>query len=211
MKWRRIAKELSKQPESGTYKAWKELIAEEGFYQCVYCAIHEGCFGGIRNFHIEHYRPKSKFKNLENDIRNLFYACAICNVFKGNDWPDEPKEDFSNPSYPDPSQVDYGDIFAINNGLGLVEGKFQASRYLVERLYLNRPQLIHERKISSLVEELGELNRFFKDKIGKIENRKDAEAKEILVRLSKLFIEISSLQSQLGKIRPYKETEIRRD
>jgi hypothetical protein len=211
MKWKRISKEYTKQPGNGNYRAWKELLAKEGFYQCVYCAIHEGCFGGIRNFHVEHYRPKSKFKELENDIKNLFYACAICNVFKGSDWPGDPKKDFSNPSYPDPSQVDYGDIFLINNSSGVVKGKYRASRYLVERLYLNRPQLILERKMSSITEKLEELTRVFKAKVDELADKEAKEAKRLLVRSSKLFMEISALQTKFGKVRPYTEHEIRRD
>ena len=61
-------KEKTQQPTKGKYSDWKEILAEEGFNQCVYCAIPDACFGGIRNFHVEHYRPKSKFKKLENNI-----------------------------------------------------------------------------------------------------------------------------------------------
>jgi 5-methylcytosine-specific restriction endonuclease McrA len=105
MNWRRIPKEKTVQPKKGRYSDWKEILAEEGFNQCVYCAIPDACFGGIRNFHVEHYRPKSKFEKLENDIKNLFYACAICNTFKGDDWPGEPEKDFFAPCYPDPSLI----------------------------------------------------------------------------------------------------------
>ena len=96
MKWFRIPKENSKQPKSGKYSDWKARIAEECKHQCVYCAISESRFGGIRNFTIEHYRPKKRpeFSHLVNDIKNLYLACPICNTFKGNDWPAEPKKDF---------------------------------------------------------------------------------------------------------------------
>ncbi len=108
MKWKRVPKENCKQPTTGTYSDWKEILAEEGFHQCVYCAIPEPRFGGIRNFHVEHYRPKSlkRFQKLTNDIRNLYFACAICNTFKGDDWPAEPDAQFHSHCFPDPSKTD---------------------------------------------------------------------------------------------------------
>ena len=39
MNWKLIPKKNSKQPSKGRYPEWKPLLAKEGFYQCVYCAI----------------------------------------------------------------------------------------------------------------------------------------------------------------------------
>ncbi len=35
---------------------------------------------------MEHYRPKSKFKELITDYPNLFYCCRACNGRKGKNW-----------------------------------------------------------------------------------------------------------------------------
>jgi hypothetical protein len=155
MKWKRVPKENSKQPASGTYSDWKEILAHEGSHQCVYCAIPEPRFGGIRNFHVEHYRPKGirRFRKLTNDISNLYFACAICNTFKGDDWPSEPDPTFCTHCFPDPSITDYSDIFTSRDD-GQVEGRYAASQYLTEKLFLNRPQLIYERRYASLVGRL---------------------------------------------------------
>ena len=139
--WKRIPKEGAKQPDDGDYRAWQELLAEEADHRCVYCAIHERSFGGIRNFHVEHYRPKARFPELIDSFSNLFYACAICNTFKGNDWPDEPAPDLETPAYADPAEYDYSDLFDVNAG-GLVSGTKVAATYMIERIYLNRPQLM---------------------------------------------------------------------
>src|SRR5688500_18636223 len=109
----RIPKEKTPPPESGTYQDWKALLADEGAHQCVYCAITEASFGGIRNFHVEHFRPKSLFQDLVNAFKNLFYACAICNVFKGDDWK-EPCGEQHHMGYLDPSVVDYSDILDVH-------------------------------------------------------------------------------------------------
>lgn len=104
---------------TGKYSDWKPILAEEGFHQCVYCALPDATFGE-RNFHVEHYKPKSraKFKHLENDIRNLFYACPACNVFKSDSWPRAPKKDHSVEAYPDPSKCDYCELFKLDEASG---------------------------------------------------------------------------------------------
>ncbi len=148
MNWFRIPKESSPRPQNGTcYKHWKEHLSIESKNQCVYCAININSFGGLRNFHVEHYRPKArdKFPQLENEYANLFFACSICNCFKGDEWPNEPSSKFDNDSFPDPSIVDYSDILSCNNQLIVVSNNV-TGKYLIQKLFLNRPQLILERK-----------------------------------------------------------------
>lgn len=148
MNWIRIPKEATLLPTHGkTYSDWKPELAEEGSHQCVYCTISESSFGGIRNFHVEHYKPKGlkQFYHLENDFSNLYYACAICNTFKSDDWAD-PVDDFSIGCYPDPSKKNYGELFNLDMGTALIEGENASGTYILNKLYLNRPQLIINRK-----------------------------------------------------------------
>lgn len=210
LKWRRIQKENSEQPKSGKYSDWKELIAEECYHQCVYCAISEGRFGGIRNFHLDHFRPKSKneFKHLINDIKNLYLSCSICNTFKSDDWPAEPKDDFSNISYPDPSVFDYSDIFSRNNSDGKLVGLYVASKYLVEKLYLNRPQLILERRYSKINEDFDVILKYI-ESIKKTMNKLDPTVSNkyynnFITLIGKLHI----LLRRLDEIRPYSTKDI---
>lgn len=151
MNWPIIQKNPAQFPVTGTYKQWKPLLAREATNKCVYCAIHENQMGGIRNFHVEHYRPKSKFKKLENDFQNLFYSCPVCNTFKSNDWPNEPTGEHSIVSYPDPSATNYNHLFDVDTRQGVIQGKNVAAKYVQEKLFLNRPQLITERKIASVL------------------------------------------------------------
>lgn len=149
MNWRRIPKESTPIPSRGTvYSDWKTELAVEGIHQCVYCTIIESSFGGIRNYHVEHYKPKglSKFAVLENTFSNLFYACAICNSFKSDDWPADPKHDCSIDCYPDPSLKNYGELFLVDRTTALIGGKNVTGTYILNKLYLNRPQLIINRK-----------------------------------------------------------------
>lgn len=147
MLWFRIDKASTTPPGSGTYRDWKAILAQEAKNQCVYCAIHEGSFGGERNFHVEHFKPKSRFKALTNSYTNLFYACAICNTFKGDQWPGLPGRSFSGIGFIDPSAVSYATVFSPDGVTGELKAQTTAGRYMLEQLYLNRSQLILERRI----------------------------------------------------------------
>jgi len=144
MAWFRVDKAATAVPAAGSYKSWKGDLRIEGKYQCVYCAIGEPLFGGERNFHVEHYRPKKLFDDLVNAFSNLFYCCAICNSFKGSDWPEDPLEDLSNSAYPDPSATDYSEVLSVDGGV--VSSQVVAGKYLIERLNLNRAQLVMIRR-----------------------------------------------------------------
>lgn len=144
MNWKLINRNTRVQP-AGVYSDWKQQIANECYNQCVYCSIHEAPWGGIDHYHIDHFRPQSKFELLKNTITNLYYACPICNKFKSGDWKNEPV-DLDVICYPDPSDHNYADLFTIDTSNYLLVGKYISSRYLINRLYLNRPQLVYERR-----------------------------------------------------------------
>lgn len=208
MNWKKIEKDPSKQPANGIYSDWKPLLAAEGFNQCIYCAIHENSMGGIRNFHVEHYRPKSKFTDLENDYCNLFYSCPICNTFKSNDWPNEPVDDNSVASYPNPSSIDYNTLFDVDIERGVIEGRNTAAKYIQEKIFLNRPQLITERRVYFLfrkgTDEINETKKLLKE----ITNNKDYRI------LSESFMDLSTgfigLLEKFREIPHYRLGDIKR-
>lgn len=59
----------------------KETLNEMYLGCCMYC---EGRIGDTSYEQIEHFRPKSKFKELCFEYNNLHLACQICNSNKGN-------------------------------------------------------------------------------------------------------------------------------
>lgn len=206
MNWKLIIKDPKKQPISGDYKQWKEQIAEECYYRCVYCSIHESPWGGIDHYHIDHYRPKSRkeFEHLTNDICNLFYACPICNRFKKDDWPGEPI-DLDSVCYPDPSKTDYSTLFDLNENNCTISGNYKSAVYVIERLYLNRPQLIYERRETILK---GKEARLFNELSELIIQSGDVDLKNELI----LKFNVSKQHFlKRDNIRPYKLSEIRKD
>jgi len=158
MNWKQIDRNTRVQ-HNGVYTVWKQQISNECFNQCVYCSIHENPWGGIDHYHIDHFRPQSKFNALKNTITNLYHTCPICNKFKSDDWQNEPN-DLEIICYPDPSDHNYSNLFTIDTTNYTLEGRYVSSRYLINRLYLNRPQLVYERrehflnlKANALIEE----------------------------------------------------------
>lgn len=205
MNWYLIKKDKDKQPKSGTYSDWKEQIAEECFFQCIYCAINEAQFGGIDHYHIEHYKPKSidRFKTLENDIMNLFYACPICNRFKSNDWPND-ANDLDLVCYPDPSIHNYEDLFEVDDETFQILGVYVSTKYMTTRLYLNRPQLIYERREAFLKEKGNHLRNEIKEMMNHINDF------DLLKKAYDLSDKLLDHIKKRDKIRPYKLAEIRK-
>lgn len=208
MNWKLIIKNPAKQPKIGTYPDWKEQIAEECYYQCIYCSINESQFGGIDHFHIEHYKPKSiaRFKSLENDILNLFYACPICNRFKSNDWPND-SIDLNLICYPDPSQYDYSTLFSLDKKTFKLSGKYISSSYITQRLFLNRAQLIYERREQILNERASKVKKEL-EMLSKVEViLKNPQSSQSLIEA---FLNLIDITEKRKKIRPYKLKEIRK-
>lgn len=214
MKWIRIKKEESSIPTHGSkYSDWKSEIAEEGKHQCVYCCIKEKSFGGIRNFHIEHFKPKSKFKKDEHDFMNLFYACSICNCFKGDDWPSIPIDENNIISYPNPSKVDYNNIFDVNWTDGEVQGKDIVASYMIEKIYLNRPQLILERKQVFILSEVWRIIENIQNQKEDLYSRLGNDKEKVISFLRRIDEVIKTLLELIkfeGDVIPYKISQIKR-
>jgi hypothetical protein len=208
LNWKLIIKNPAKQPKTGIYTDWKEQIAEECFYQCIYCSINESQFGGIDHYHIEHYKPKSikRFKSLENDILNLFYACPICNRFKSDDWPNDATS-LDICCYPDPSVYNYTTLFTLDLKTYKLSGNHISSNYITERLFLNRAQLIYERREQILNERALAVRK-------ELENLSKQEAiladRQSIINLLDAFSKLGDVTEKRKTVRPYKLKEIRR-
>lgn len=185
------------QPSTGIYSQWKEEIAEDCFRLCVYCKINENDFGGLRNFHVDHYKPKSKFGHLEQIADNLFLCCSICNCFKSDYW-----DDLGTFNIPDPSVGDYGNNISENSSCQL-DSQGIPYAFMIHKLYLNRVQLILYRRERKISKRMDEIRLKIKDKI---QNNDDHKSHEILKHL----LNIEDTKNALSKIPIYKLKEIQR-
>ncbi len=67
------------------YRLYKPHLKEDFKGRCGYTNCPDNWFGGSRCFHIDHFKPKSKFKDLETDYNNLVYSCSYVNILKTDD------------------------------------------------------------------------------------------------------------------------------
>lgn len=153
MRWIRISKGEDELNKTVGYQRRKPALCIESRQRCVYCRVHDARLGGMRSFHVEHFRPKVLFPQLTNSYANLFYACPVCNVLKSDDWPDN-----TDPHYLDPSEVDLAQVLVVKAD-GCVAGLGANADYMVQRLCLNRTQLLAERRYSQVDDALRNLTR----------------------------------------------------
>jgi len=72
-------------PQYRTYSSYRKYLRSVSNCSCTYCTITENESPGA-TFVIEHFRPKSLFKDLECECTNLRYACPRCNSYKSDLW-----------------------------------------------------------------------------------------------------------------------------
>lgn len=197
-----VVPRLRPRPKVGKYSDWKAQIAANCQHQCVYCTISEGEYGGIDNFHVEHFRPKALFKKLENEIDNLFVACAICNRFKSDEWPGEPHRHGATPTFLDPAVANYHDHIELHGHSYFLKGKTQAGSYIVEQLYLNRSQLLTSRRYRVILAQLEATRQFFEGELDRVVAA-GADGRALVKEMAEILLNITRLQGQIAQGRPY--------
>jgi len=203
MRWPVLAGKKRLQPTGGRWHDWKEAIANDCGAACIYCAVTEGRLGGLRGFHVEHFRPKSRFPKLENEIANLYLACGICNVLKSDDWPGDPKPDHSVATYPDPAHADFNVLLEIHSSTFVVESRFVGGRYLIGRVMLNRGQLVVQRRLSAALAAMHEFEEWLKASSDHLKQSELRAALSVLVALG-------GLKTSILGARPYLDAETKR-
>ena len=211
MNWGLIVKQSAPQLAGKKYNdiEVKMHLRAEGGQRCVYCSINESIIGGYQFFWVEHHKPQSVDSSLVNDLNNLFYSCQICNRFKSNDWPNEPDATFALCCYPNPTVVDYKTLFEVKVD-GQLEGVYTASKYLVERIYLNRPQLIMERRRAALQNYHTALNEDGRTLAERLAANCDEESNQLLLEMVKLGQDAQALNTKLETIPPYEVADVTR-
>jgi hypothetical protein len=104
-------------------------------FQCGYCGTNEVDIGA--KLEMDHFQPQSKGGS--NDFSNLVYCCPACNRFKGDYW---------NPSSPlrllHPQRDKVSEHFREGED-GFLISLTETGRFHIQRLQLNRPQLVLQR------------------------------------------------------------------
>jgi hypothetical protein len=146
---------------------------------------------------------KPKFPALENDIRNLYLACGVCNVLKCDDWPCEPVADHSLATYPDPTLVDYNSLFDVSSTTYELKSSTTAGGYLIERILLNRAQLIVERRLAVMHRMLTEFEDWF-------ERCMDDLTPTEMKTMATILLHFSRIKTTAFEARPYRDVDTKR-
>lgn len=128
-----------------THSSYKRFLREDFRKRCGYCDDLDIPCGGSNGFHVDHFRPKSLFRRLQNNYNNLVYACPYCNIAKSDDWPSSDKTlaVLNGKGYIDPCDVDFDNHFERHDD-GRIRSKTDVGNYMYKqlRLGLRRHQLL---------------------------------------------------------------------
>lgn len=122
----------------------RSVVRHRANFCCEYCSVSEVDVGG--ELTIDHYRPTSC--DGSDDLENLLYCCARCNLYKANYWPTAAHA---------PALWNPRDAPAELHLIELIDGTLHAisaiGQFTIARLRLNRPALVQHRRRKRHVEE----------------------------------------------------------
>jgi 5-methylcytosine-specific restriction endonuclease McrA len=138
------------------YARYRQAIAEDCLFRCVYCDSHEDLIGGRESMALDHFRPwgkkfkptdELKFSHLKNEPNNLVHSCRVCNGYKWSHWPTEdPNVCFDHEKgWIEPFEQVRSDFFTVNLD-GRIEPSKAPAAYQILKLRLNRPLLKKQRE-----------------------------------------------------------------
>ncbi|MGN7204147.1 hypothetical protein ACTHQF_07720 [Pedobacter sp. SAFR-022] len=139
------------------YGSYKPYLATDFFNRCGYTDCSDFWFGGVNNFHIDHFVPWKNYPanpNLKIDYQNLVYCCSYVNILKSNDETD----------YIDPCDVDFNTHFNrdLSGNIEPVATSTSANyMYKKLKLFMRRYQIIW--MLDSILERMKKLESAIKN------------------------------------------------
>jgi len=104
-------------------------------FRCGYCGTSEVDVGAALT--IDHFQPHAH--GGADDPTNWVYCCHACNEFKGDHWQPESPRRILHPLHDDLS------AYIVEEADGMLRGLTETGTFHIQRLHLNRPQLIAHR------------------------------------------------------------------
>lgn len=173
--------ELSAAGANLKYRNAKEQLAKDFNYRCGYCDDSHNYVGGSRNYHIDHFAPKSKFEHLKDYYGNFVYSCPYCNLAKSNKWVGSTAEEnvIGEQGFINPCNEKYAKhIKRADNGQIVYITPLGKYMYNELKLYLKRHEIFYQ------LDEIDEKIKLMKEKIKiKIEFNQNVEKHEKMLLL----------------------------
>ena len=124
-----------------TSREFEELRARFAF-ACGYCQTREVDVGSLLT--VDHFEPQSR--GGADSSENWVYCCFACNSFKGAFWGE------NQTGLLHPLRDDWRLHWREENGV--LQALTERGRHHIERLHLNRPPLVAQRREKAAIEEL---------------------------------------------------------
>jgi hypothetical protein len=164
----------------------REQVRRRAQGACEFCGTSEISIGNLLT--IDHFQPQSKGGS--DDIENLIYACIACNQYKQDYWPaSEALPALWNPRQEPATQ------HLVEQLDGQLTPLTSTGEFTIERLRLNRPQLILARQqryqqaqISRLLRDYQELTALLAQTNSQITNL--AQAQQALLEEQKQLLNL---------------------
>jgi hypothetical protein len=129
----------------GSYHSFRQFVREDFTQQCAYCLLSEILAGGKENFELDHFRPRSLYRHLQNDYYNIYYSCHPCNHIKRDAWPSAELE-ARGITLVDLCADEFTQHFQPSDD-GVWYGLTPAGAYTIDVLRLNRKHLLEIRRL----------------------------------------------------------------
>jgi len=110
------------------YRSFKSYLRDDFNKRCGYCDDSDFYLGGSRGYHIDHFKPHSKFPALKETYSNLVYTCPYCNGAKSDKWKDVN-------GFIDPCESEYDNNLERTRD-GQIQYKTDQGKYIFENLNL---------------------------------------------------------------------------
>ncbi len=133
-------------PAYNNSRQYKPFLRLDFRKRCAYCERPESYMGGEDAFEVEHFKPRSKFPQLEYVYPNLYYVCSKCNRHKSETWPSE-EQLAQGMRFADPCEEDpYAHHFLETEDGGL-KGTTLCGNYTIAHIRLHRDDLRNWRRL----------------------------------------------------------------
>lgn len=166
----------------------KKRLVKDFEHRCAYCDDYDKYSGGYNSYHVEHFAPKEKFKELEFTYDNLLYSCPYCNISKSNKWVGRTAKEniVGNKGFVDPCTDEYyNHLQRAKDGSIVYTTRIGEFMYNELSLYLKRHKILYN------LEKIRGRKKLLKEKIAekRINNEDVSELEELYKTLCVVFCE----------------------
>jgi hypothetical protein len=120
-------------------RKYRDCLRLDFGFECGYCLARETEVGPVDpygGFQIDHFRPRSLFKNRQHMYDNLVWTCTLCNRAKGDTWPSRREQD-AGIRFLDPAEDALGEHVCTRGETVDIINASPSGEFFVETLRLN--------------------------------------------------------------------------